>query len=47
MIDWNDHAPAYLGLLRRLALSSLQRDKSSKDSLRGKRLLAGWDETPF
>lgn len=39
-----DHGPENLGLLRRLALSILQRDTSSKDSLRGKRLLAGWDE---
>jgi predicted transposase YbfD/YdcC len=39
-----DHGPANLGMLRRLALSILQRDTSSKDSLRGKRLSAGWDE---
>jgi predicted transposase YbfD/YdcC len=39
-----DHGPANLGLLRRLALSILQRDTSSKESLRGKRLIAGWDE---
>ena len=39
-----DHSPANLGMLRRLALSILQRDTSSKDSLRGKRLSAGWDE---
>jgi predicted transposase YbfD/YdcC len=39
-----DHGPANLGLLRRLALSILQRDTACKDSLRGKRLLAGWDE---
>ena len=39
-----DHGPENLGLLRRLALSILQRDTSSKDSLRGKRLLAGWDD---
>ena len=39
-----DHGPANLGMLRRLALSILQQDTSSNDSLRGKRLSAGWDE---
>jgi predicted transposase YbfD/YdcC len=39
-----DHGPANLGMLRRLALSILQQDTSSKDSLRGKRLRAGWNE---
>lgn len=39
-----DHGPANLSMLRRLALSILQQDSSSKDSLRGKRLSAGWDE---
>jgi predicted transposase YbfD/YdcC len=39
-----DHGPANLGMLRRLALSILQQDTSFKDSLRGKRLSAGWDE---
>jgi predicted transposase YbfD/YdcC len=39
-----DHGPANLGMLRRLALSILQRDTSSKDSVRGKRLSAGWNE---
>jgi predicted transposase YbfD/YdcC len=39
-----DHGPTNLGVLRRLALSILQQDTSSKDSLRGKRLSAGWDE---
>jgi predicted transposase YbfD/YdcC len=39
-----DHGPANLGMLRRLALSILQRDTSCKDNLRGKRLRAGWDE---
>ncbi len=38
------HSPVNLGMLRRLALSILQRDTSLKDSLRGKRLRAGWDE---
>jgi predicted transposase YbfD/YdcC len=39
-----DHGPVNLGMLRRLAVSILQQDTSSKDSLRGKRLSAGWDE---
>jgi predicted transposase YbfD/YdcC len=39
-----DHGPANLGMLRRLALSILQQDTSLKDSLRGKRLRAGWDD---
>jgi predicted transposase YbfD/YdcC len=39
-----DHSPVNLGLLRRLALSILQKDTSVKDNLRGKRLRAGWDE---
>jgi len=39
-----DHGPENLGLLRRLALSILQQDTSCKASLRGKRLIAGWDE---
>jgi predicted transposase YbfD/YdcC len=39
-----DNGPANLGMLRRLALSILQQDTSSKDTLRGKRLSAGWDE---
>jgi len=39
-----DHGPVNLGMLRRLALSILQRDTTLKDSLRGKRLRAGWDE---
>jgi predicted transposase YbfD/YdcC len=39
-----DHAPANLGMLRRLTLSILQQDTSVKDNLRGKRLSAGWDE---
>src|SRR5262249_14838753 len=38
------NGPANLGLFRRLALSILQQDTTSKDSLRGKRLSAGWDE---
>jgi len=40
-----DHAPANLGMLRRLTLSLLQQDTSVNDNLRGKRLSAGWDES--
>jgi predicted transposase YbfD/YdcC len=39
-----DHSPLNVGMLRRLALSILRKDTSIKDSLRGKRLRAGWDE---
>jgi predicted transposase YbfD/YdcC len=39
-----DHSPLNLSMIRRLALSILQRDTSVKDNLRGKRLRAGWDE---
>jgi predicted transposase YbfD/YdcC len=39
-----DHSPLNLALLRRLVLSILQQDTSVKDSLRGKRLRAGWDD---
>jgi predicted transposase YbfD/YdcC len=39
-----DNGPVNLGLLRRLALSILQKDTSCNDNLRGKRLRAGWDE---
>ncbi len=39
-----DHSPLNLSMIRRLVLSILQRDTSLKDSLRGKRLRAGWDE---
>src|SRR4051794_18345267 len=39
-----DHGPMNLAMLRRLALSLLQRDRSLKDSIRGKRLRAGWDD---
>src|SRR5580692_4619811 len=40
-----DHSPLNLSMLRRLVLAILQKDTSLKDSLRGKRLRAGWDET--
>jgi predicted transposase YbfD/YdcC len=39
-----DHSPLNLGMLRRLALSILRKDTTIKDSLRGKRLRAGWDD---
>jgi predicted transposase YbfD/YdcC len=39
-----DHGPENLALLRRLALSILQQDASCKDSLKGKRQRAGWDD---
>ena len=39
-----DHGPENLGLLRRLALIILKQDTSCKASLRGKRLIAGWNE---
>ena len=39
-----DHGPANLAMLRRLALSIIKQDTVSKHSLRGKRLIAGWDD---
>jgi predicted transposase YbfD/YdcC len=36
--------PEIASTLRRLALSILQQDTTLKESLRGKRLMAGWDE---
>ncbi|HEV3082551.1 MAG TPA: ISAs1 family transposase [Gemmataceae bacterium] len=39
-----DHSPLNLSMLRRLALSILRKDTTIKDSLRGKRLRAGWDD---
>ena len=38
------HGPEIAGVLRRLALSILQKDTTLKASLRGKRLIAGWNE---
>ena len=38
----NGHGPENFALLRRLALAVLKQDKR-KDSIRGKRLIAGWD----
>jgi predicted transposase YbfD/YdcC len=40
-----DRGPENLAMLRRLAVSVLQQDTSSKASLRSKRLIAGWDDT--
>jgi len=39
-----DHGPENLAMLRRLALSILQSDATVKDSLKGKRQRAGWDD---
>jgi predicted transposase YbfD/YdcC len=39
-----DRGPENLGMLRRLVVSLLQQDTSCKASLRGKRLIAGWDD---
>jgi predicted transposase YbfD/YdcC len=40
----SDHGPENLAMLRRLALSILQNDATVKDSLKGKRQRAGWDD---
>lgn len=39
-----DRGPENLAMLRRLVVSILQQDTSCKASLRGKRLIAGWDD---
>jgi predicted transposase YbfD/YdcC len=39
-----DRGPENLGMLRRLVVSILHQDTSCKASLRGKRLIAGWDD---
>jgi predicted transposase YbfD/YdcC len=39
-----NRGPENLGMLRRLVVSLLQQDTSCKASLRGKRLIAGWDD---
>jgi predicted transposase YbfD/YdcC len=39
-----DRGPENLAMIRRLVVSVLQQDTSCKDSLRGKRLIAGWDD---
>ena len=38
-----DHGPENLALLRRIALSLLQRESTTKASVKAKRKLAGWD----
>lgn len=38
-------SPEISGGFRRMALNILQQDTTLKDSIRGKRLRAGWDET--
>jgi predicted transposase YbfD/YdcC len=38
------NAPEISGAFRRMALNILQRDTTIKESIRGKRLRAGWDE---
>ena len=38
-------APEVFGGFRRMALNILQQDTTVKDSIRGKQLRAGWDET--
>ncbi len=39
-----ENAPENFGLLRRLALCLLKQERSSKRSIKGKRLRASWDE---
>ena len=39
-----DRGPENLAMLRRLVVSILQQDTSCKASLRGKRLIAGWND---
>jgi predicted transposase YbfD/YdcC len=41
------NGPEVTSVFRRLALNILQRDTSSKGSIRGKRKLCGWDERSF
>ena len=41
------NGPEVTSVFRRLALNILQRDTSSKGSIRGKRKLCGWDEQAF
>jgi hypothetical protein len=39
------HAQQNLATMRRIAINMLNREQSRKDSLKGKRQLAGWDES--
>lgn len=39
-----DRGPENMAMLRRLVVSILKKDTSCKSSLRGKRLIAGWDD---
>jgi hypothetical protein len=39
-----ENAPENFGLLRRLALCLLKKETTSKRSIKGKRLQAGWDD---
>jgi predicted transposase YbfD/YdcC len=39
-----DRGPENLGMLRRLMVSLLRKDTTCKASLRGKRLIAGWND---
>lgn len=39
------HAAQNLGILRQIALNALKRDTTRQDAIKGKRKIAGWDET--
>ena len=39
-----DHSAANMAIIRHMALNIVKNDKSSKTSIRGKRLKAGWDD---